>query len=34
MANPTITQLAADLAAGHTTSRTLTGEALARIEDP
>jgi aspartyl-tRNA(Asn)/glutamyl-tRNA(Gln) amidotransferase subunit A len=34
MANPTITQLAADLAAGRTTSRKLTEEALARIEDP
>ena len=34
MANPTITQLAADLAAGRTTSRTLAEEALARIEDP
>ncbi|MFN4016231.1 MAG: amidase [Reyranella sp.] len=34
MANPTITQLAADLAAGRTTSRQLTEEALARIEDP
>jgi hypothetical protein len=34
MANPTITQLAADLAAGRTTSRRLTEEALARIEDP
>lgn len=34
MANPTITQLAADLAAGRTTSRTLTEEALARIADP
>ncbi|TAJ84441.1 MAG: amidase [Reyranella sp.] len=33
MANPTITQLAADLAAGRTTSRQLTEEALARIED-
>lgn len=34
MANPTITQLAADLAAGRTTSRALTEEALARIADP
>ena len=34
MANPTITQLAADLAAGRATSRKLTEEALARIEDP
>ncbi|MBX9944324.1 MAG: amidase [Reyranella sp.] len=34
MANPTIAQLAADLAAGRTTSRQLTEEALARIEDP
>ncbi len=34
MANPTIVQLAADLAAGRTTSRQLTEEALARIEDP
>ncbi|MEA2805780.1 MAG: aspartyl-tRNA(Asn)/glutamyl-tRNA(Gln) amidotransferase subunit [Rhodospirillaceae bacterium] len=33
MANPTIQQLAADLAAGRTTSRKLTEEALARIED-
>jgi aspartyl-tRNA(Asn)/glutamyl-tRNA(Gln) amidotransferase subunit A len=32
--NPTILQLAADLAAGRTTSRTLTEEAFARIEDP
>ena len=32
--NPTIGQLAADLAAGRTTSRQLTEEALARIEDP
>lgn len=32
--NPTILQLAAGLAAGHTTSRKLTEEALARIEDP
>ena len=32
--NPTIRQLAADLAAGRTTSRKLTEEALARIEDP
>ena len=31
--NPTIGQLAADLAAGRTTSRKLTEEALARIED-
>jgi aspartyl-tRNA(Asn)/glutamyl-tRNA(Gln) amidotransferase subunit A len=31
--NPTIRQLAADLAAGRTTSRKLTEEALARIED-
>ncbi len=34
MANPTITQLAADLAAGRTTSVKLTEEAFARIEDP
>jgi aspartyl-tRNA(Asn)/glutamyl-tRNA(Gln) amidotransferase subunit A len=33
MANPTIVQLAADLAAGRTTSRKLTEEAFARIED-
>ncbi len=33
MANPTIQQLAADLAAGRTTSRKLTEAALARIED-
>jgi aspartyl-tRNA(Asn)/glutamyl-tRNA(Gln) amidotransferase subunit A len=33
MANPTIQQLAADLAAGRTTSRKLTELALARIED-
>ena len=33
MANPTILQLAADLAAGRTTSRKLTEEAFARIED-
>jgi aspartyl-tRNA(Asn)/glutamyl-tRNA(Gln) amidotransferase subunit A len=33
-ANPTIRQLAADLAAGRTTSRRLAEEALARIEDP
>ena len=32
--NPTILQLAADLAAGRTTSRQLTEAALARIEDP
>jgi aspartyl-tRNA(Asn)/glutamyl-tRNA(Gln) amidotransferase subunit A len=32
--NPTIQQLAADLAAGRTTSRKLTEEALARIGDP
>jgi aspartyl-tRNA(Asn)/glutamyl-tRNA(Gln) amidotransferase subunit A len=32
--NPTIGQLAADLAAGRTTSRQLTEEALARIENP
>jgi aspartyl-tRNA(Asn)/glutamyl-tRNA(Gln) amidotransferase subunit A len=31
--NPTILQLAADLAAGRTTSRELTEEALARIDD-
>src|ERR1700722_8685939 len=31
--NPTIGQLAADLAAGRTTSRKLTEEAFARIED-
>ncbi|SJZ93680.1 aspartyl-tRNA(Asn)/glutamyl-tRNA(Gln) amidotransferase subunit A [Enhydrobacter aerosaccus] len=34
MAKPTIQQLAADLAAGRTTSRALTEQALARIEDP
>jgi aspartyl-tRNA(Asn)/glutamyl-tRNA(Gln) amidotransferase subunit A len=34
MANPTILQLAADLAASRTTSRKLTEDALARIEDP
>jgi aspartyl-tRNA(Asn)/glutamyl-tRNA(Gln) amidotransferase subunit A len=34
MANPTIIQLAADLAAGRTTSCKLTEEALARIADP
>jgi aspartyl-tRNA(Asn)/glutamyl-tRNA(Gln) amidotransferase subunit A len=34
MANPTIQTLAADLAAGRTTSRTLTEAALARSEDP
>jgi aspartyl-tRNA(Asn)/glutamyl-tRNA(Gln) amidotransferase subunit A len=34
MANPTIQQLAADLAAGRTTSRKLTEEAFTRIEDP
>ena len=33
-ANPGILQLAADLAAGRTTSRKLTEEALARIADP
>jgi aspartyl-tRNA(Asn)/glutamyl-tRNA(Gln) amidotransferase subunit A len=33
MANPTIQQLAADLAAGRTTSRKLTEEAFARIDD-
>ena len=33
MTNPTILQLAADLAAGRTTSRKLAEEALARIED-
>src|SRR6202795_3912877 len=33
MGNPTIRQLAADLAAGRTTSRKLTEEAFARIED-
>ena len=32
--NPTILQLAAELAAGRTSSRKLTDEALARIEDP
>jgi len=32
--NPTIQQLAAELAAGRTSSRKLTDEALARIEDP
>jgi aspartyl-tRNA(Asn)/glutamyl-tRNA(Gln) amidotransferase subunit A len=34
MANPTIQTLAADLAAGRTTSRMLTEAALARSEDP
>jgi aspartyl-tRNA(Asn)/glutamyl-tRNA(Gln) amidotransferase subunit A len=34
MANPTILALAADLAAGRTSARKLTDEALARIEDP
>jgi len=34
MANPTIAQLAADLAAGRTTSVKLTEEAFARIDDP
>jgi aspartyl-tRNA(Asn)/glutamyl-tRNA(Gln) amidotransferase subunit A len=34
VSNPTILQLAAELAAGRTTSRKLTEEALARIEDP
>jgi len=34
MANPTIQQRAADLAAGRTTSRKLVEEAFARIEDP
>src|SRR5437899_2177838 len=33
-ANPTISQLAADLAAGRTTARKLAEAALARIEDP
>ncbi len=33
-ANPTILSLAAELAAGRTTSRKLTEEAFARIEDP
>ena len=33
-ANPTILELAAELAAGRTTSRTLTEAALARIDDP
>ncbi|MBS0527192.1 MAG: amidase [Proteobacteria bacterium] len=33
-ANPGILQLAADLAAGRTSSRKLTDEAIARIEDP
>ncbi len=33
-ANPGILQLAADLAAGRTSSRKLTDEAVARIEDP
>ena len=32
--NPTILELAADLATGRTTSRKLTEEALARIDDP
>jgi aspartyl-tRNA(Asn)/glutamyl-tRNA(Gln) amidotransferase subunit A len=32
--NPTILQLAAELAAGRTSARKLTDEALARIEDP
>src|SRR5690349_8515136 len=34
MGNPTILQLAADLAAGRTTSRALTEQALGRIADP
>lgn len=34
MANPTILSLAADLAAGRTSSRKLTEEAFARIDDP
>ena len=34
IARPTLTRLAADLAAGRTTSRTLVEEALARIADP
>ena len=34
MGNPTILQLAVDLAAGRTSSRKLTDEAIARIEDP
>jgi aspartyl-tRNA(Asn)/glutamyl-tRNA(Gln) amidotransferase subunit A len=34
MDHPTIQHLAADLAAGRTTSRALTEQALARIEDP
>lgn len=34
MANPTIQQLATELGAGRTTSRRLTEEALARIDDP
>jgi aspartyl-tRNA(Asn)/glutamyl-tRNA(Gln) amidotransferase subunit A len=34
MTNPTILQLAAELAAGRTTARKLTEEALSRIEDP
>jgi aspartyl-tRNA(Asn)/glutamyl-tRNA(Gln) amidotransferase subunit A len=34
MTNPTILELAAQLAAGRTTSRQLTEKALARIEDP
>jgi aspartyl-tRNA(Asn)/glutamyl-tRNA(Gln) amidotransferase subunit A len=34
MAHPTIQQLAHDLATGRTTSRKLTEQALARIEDP
>src|SRR5215468_7888401 len=34
MAHPTIQQLAQDLATGRTTSRRLTEQALARIEDP
>src|SRR5258708_14610313 len=34
MANPTIQSLAAELAAGRTTSRKLTEAAFARIEDP
>lgn len=33
-ANPTIQQLAADLAAGRTTARALAEDALSRIEDP
>jgi aspartyl-tRNA(Asn)/glutamyl-tRNA(Gln) amidotransferase subunit A len=34
IARPTLGRLAADLAAGRTTSRALVEEALARVNDP